>query len=324
MFAHLHVHSNFSFLDGGSTIAALVHRAKELGMTALALTDHHGLYGAVRFVKTAREAGIRPIVGAEMTLISGEHLLLLARNRQGFCNLCRLVTEAQLAGEKGRAHLEWETLDRFRRGLFCLSGCERGPVAAPLREGRPSAARAAAARLREMMGPDAFAVEAQNMLHPHSPGLLHGLAAIARELKLPLVATNNVHYATKSEFPAHDALVCVQTLTTLDESHPLRKANAEYYLKSEAAMARLFAAYPEAMEGAAAVAASCEDSMELGVYHFPDFPLPPGETPYGMLCRLCWRGAARRYHPLTPEVHRRLQYELGVIDDLGFSTYFLL
>jgi error-prone DNA polymerase len=324
VFAHLHVHSNFSFLDGGSTVAALIRRAQALGMTALALTDHHGLYGAVRFVQAARAAGIRPIVGAEMTLVTGEHLVLLARDREGFRSLCRLVTEAQLAGEKGHAQLTWETLDRCRRGLFCLSGCERGVVAAPLLAGLPSAARAAAARLREIMGREALAIEVQNMLYPHSPALMRGLADVARELGLPLVATNNVHHATKGEFPIQDTLFCVQTLTTLDEGHPLRKPNAEQYLKSAQAMARLFVAYPEAIEGAAAVAATCQDSMELGVLHFPDFPLPEGETPSSVLYHLCRQGVNRRYHPLTTAVTDRLKHELGVIDHLGFATYFLV
>jgi error-prone DNA polymerase len=311
-FAHLHVHSNYSFLDGGSTVEALVARAQAVGCRALALTDHHGLYGAVRFHQAATAAGLLPILGAEMTLESEHHLVVIARNRQGFRNLCRLITDAQIAYGKGQARLALETLERHRAGLFVLSGCERGELAALLLAGRWSEARAAAGRYREMLGPDAFFVELQHMLHPHSARLIRELRMLARETGLRVVATNNVHQATKPEFPLQDCLACVQALVTVDEPHPVRKANAEYYLKSPRAMGRLFPDCPEALETAAEIAAMCEPSMELGVYHFPDFRVEPGETPYSTLCKLSWAGARERYRPVTPEVMRPLQQELAI------------
>jgi error-prone DNA polymerase len=349
MFTHLHVHSCFSFLDGGSSIEALVERASACGYDALALTDASGLYGAVRFHKAATEAGIRPILGAEMALGDSKYgsmgvwgyggaeegesegeagILLLARNRAGFKNLCRLITEAQVTCEKGRARLTLETLRRQgpagTHGLVCLSGGERGPVAARCLAGHLEAARRAAVELAEIFGPDRFFIELQNMLHPHSAGLLRDLTALAKELGLPAVATNSVHHARKEDFPVHDVLTCVQTLTTVDERHPLRKRNAECYLKSPRAMARLFRGYEEALETAAAIAARCEESMEFGVYHFPDFPIPEGETHYSYLCKLCWDGARERYRVITPVVMRRLQHELEVIESLGFAQYFLV
>ena len=154
--------------------------------------------------------------------------------------------------------------------------------------------------------------------------LIRGLRALARDTGLRVVATNNVHQATKPEFPLQDCLACAQALVTVDQPHPLRKANAEYYLKSPRAMARLFPDCPEALETASDIAAMCEDPLELGVYHFPDFPLSPGETPYSALCKLCWEGARERYRPLTPEVMRRLEHELAIIEQQGFATYFLV
>jgi DNA-directed DNA polymerase III PolC len=295
-----------------------------VGLTALALTDHDGLYGAVRFQQAAAAAGLLPILGAEMTLEAGDHLVLLARNRQGFRNLCRVVTDAQVAGGKGQARLSLETLEQHREGLFVLSGCERGELAAKLRAGKWSEARAAAGRYRDLFGPDAFFVELQNMLHPHSAALVRELRALARETGLRVVAANNVHQATKPEFPLQDCLACAGALVTVDEPHPRRKTNAEYYLKSPRAMARLFPDCPEALHTAGEIAAMCEPSMELGVFHFPDFPLPPGETPYSTLCKLCWAGARERYRTITPEVMRRLEHELAIIERKGFATYFLV
>jgi error-prone DNA polymerase len=345
VFCHLHVHSCFSFLDGGSTVAQLVERARGCGYQALALTDSHGLYGAVRFHQAATAAGIRPIVGVEIGFDTGPSslgaggepgavpypllLLLLAQNRAGFKKLSRLITLAQLAHEKGRARLSLAMLQRQlgelgTEGLFCLSGGERGPVAALLLAGKRAEAARTAAELAALFGPERFFIEVQNLLHSHSAALLRDLTGLAKELGLRTVATNSVHYARKADFPVHDLLVCARTLTTVDARHPARKRNAEYYLKSPRAMRRLFVGYEAALEQAAAIAARCEASMEFGVYHFPDFAVPEGETHYSVLCRLCWEGAAERFRVITPEVMRRLEHELGVIDLLGFAQYFLV
>jgi error-prone DNA polymerase len=358
MFTHLHVHSSFSFLDGGSSVQALVERAAACGYRALALTDTNGLYGAVRFHIAATAAGLQPILGAEMILLGEEwdrvgawasepsdrsdpsdpsdhthtpthphthtSLTLLARNRTGFKSLCRLITEAQVTQEKGKPRLTLEMLRRRNEGLFCLSGGEHGPVAAPWLAGRRTAARQAAAELKEIFGPDRFFIEVQHLLHPHSVDLLRELTALAAELGLRTVATNSVHYARKEDFPVHDTLNCVRTLTTLDERHPSRKRNAEYYLKSPRAMQHLFRGYEAALEATEEIVSQCEESMEFGVYHFPDFPIPAGETHYSYLCKLCWDGARSLYRVITPTIMRRLQHELEVIDSLGFSQYFLL
>ncbi len=366
MFAHLHAHSCFSFLSGGSGVQALARRAEMCGYEALALTDLHGLYGAVRFHQACSTVGIRPLIGVELYLNpeptdgapidgvsvdgvpsdraeapalayfepgrvahphgeeTGYPLVLLAQDRRGFRNLCRTITEAQILNQKGRARLFPSTLERFHEGLFCLTGGDRGPVGGPWLAGRRGEARANAEMLRSVFGADRCFIEVQNLLLPHSAALLHDLTGLARELGLLTCATNGVAHAEKRDFRVHDSLTCCRTLTTIDEAHPLRPRNAEAYLKSPRAMARLFRGYDAALETTGWIASRCEESMEFGVYHFPDFPIPAGETHYSFLCKLCWEGAARRYRVVDREVNQRLNHELDVIESLGFAPYFLI
>jgi error-prone DNA polymerase len=338
-FTHLHVHSNFSFLDGGSSVRALLDRAKEIGFDALALTDHNGLYGAVRFYDYAKQIGIKPIVGVELDVESGEHLsphsshsfgmtdkphvVLLAKNLSGYSNLCRIITRAQLSHEKGEAAASMEVIERHKDDLFCLSGCVWGEVPALVAQGRLEAAKEAAERYVDIFGRDHFLIELQNHMLPGTGLLNRQLSELAAELGLRCVATNNVHYAAKEDFKVQDVLVCVQTLTTLDEKHPLRKRNAEYYLKTPRAMANLFRRYPKAVITTDWVAAQCNLDLKLGTYRFPNFPVPEGETAYSYLCKLCFEALDRLYKPITPQVTERLQHELKIINDLGFPEYFL-
>ncbi|MDO8589423.1 MAG: DNA polymerase III subunit alpha [Armatimonadota bacterium] len=321
---HLHVHSNFSFLDGASSVQALVDRAKAVGCEALAITDHNGLYGAVRFYEYARKTGIKPIIGAEMTVEGGHHLVLLAKDLRGYSNLCKIITRAHLSHEKGLAEASLDVLNRHSSNLFCLSGCWRGEVPALLVQGKPDAARAAVERYAEIFGRESFFVELQNHLLPGSGLLNQQLARLAGELGLRTVATNNVHYAEKQDFKVHDILTCVRTLTRLDEHSEERKQNAEYYLKSPKAMAALFKSYPKAIAATKWIAERCNLDLGLGSYRFPDFPVPEGETAYSYLCKLCFEGLERLYKPITPRAMERLQYELKVIHDLGFAEYFLV
>ena len=323
-FSHLHVHSNFSFLDAGSSVEALVDRAKEVGCDSLAVTDHNGLYGAVRFYKYARKAGIKPIVGAEMSLEDGRHIVLLAKNLSGYSNLCKIVTRAQLSHEKGEAAASPELLDQYKDNLFCLSGCWNGEVTALMLQGKTEAAEEAASRYAEIFGRKNFFIEMQNHLLPGTALLNSHLYSLAEKLKLGVVATNNVHYAVKEDFKVQDVLACVQTITTLDEPSPVRKRNCEYYLKSPRAMAKLFARYPKAVAAAGRIASQCNLDLGLGTYRFPGFPVPEGETAYSHLCKLCFKGLAKLYKPITPKATKRLQHELSIIHDLGFAEYFLV
>ncbi|MGC8861708.1 MAG: DNA polymerase III subunit alpha [Armatimonadota bacterium] len=328
-FTHLHVHSNFSFLDGGSSVESLLDRARELGYDSLALTDHNGLYGAVRFYDYARRIGIKPIIGVELDLepcfsVPNPHLVLLAKSLLGYSNLCRIITRAQLSHEKGEAAASLEVIQEHKDDLFCLSGCSRGEVPSLVAEGRLDEAREAAGKYVDIFGRDHFLIELQNHMLPGTALLNSRLSELANELGLRCVATNNVHYARKDDFKVQDVLVCVRTLTTLDERHPLRKRNAEYYMKSPAAMANLFRRYPRAVVTTDWVARQCNLDLGLGTYRFPDFPVPEGETAYSYLCKLCFEALDRLYRPITPQVTERLQHELKIIHDLGFSEYFLV
>lgn len=323
-FTHLHVHSNFSFLDGGSSVESLLDRAKEVGYDSLAVTDHNGLYGAVRFYKYAREIGIKPIIGTEIQVDGGHHLILIAKNLSGYSNLCKLITRAHLSNERGEASVNFDMLQEYKDDLFCLSGCPQGEITALLLQGKHDAALESASKYIEIFGHDNFFIEMQNNLLPGN-GLLNAhLNSLAKRVGVGIVATNNCHYAAKNDFVIQDILACVQTNTKLDEGHPVRKLNAEYYLKSPNAMAKLFAEYPEAISTAYDISDECNLDLGLGRYRFPDFPIPNGETAYSYLCNLCFEGLNRLYKPITPTATKRLIYELGIINEMGFAEYFLV
>ncbi len=405
-FVHLHLHTNFSFGDGACRIDEVVARAADLGMPALAVTDHEGLYGAVRFYQACKAAGIKPIVGVELTVepavgrggrprwpgtaglrpdaqgpggfaggsedrrsqtkaaerppasppgtaaaglhapaasdpyaggithlkgaatvpaaaargAGGHHLVLLARDYAGWSDLCRIISAAHLEhpGEPPLARLE--TLDEHSGHLIALSACRRGEVWSRLLAGDPKGARAAASVFRDIYGRD-FSVELQHELLPDSAAQLRALDLLAHELRLPTVATNNVHYTVKDDAPLHDILAAEAANQPLP--NPLGRQNAELYLKSPAQMWRLFGRRPEAFRAAAAIAERCDLDLGLGRLLFPAYPLPPGETAFSLLWKRCFAGAEQRYRPLTAEVTSRLERELRVVEELGFAEYFL-
>jgi len=324
-FAHLHVHSPFSFLDGASRIEELVRRAAELGQPALALTDHNNLSGAVRFTRAARAAGIKPILGVEITMAGGYHLTLLARNRQGYRNLCRLLTRAHLGSPRGRPSVTWEDLAAHREGLVALSGCRRGEVPALILKGRLAEAEAVARRLRDVFGREGFYLEIIPNLLPGDRALHRALADLGRALNLRLVATADVHYARKEEFHLHDLLTCIRTQTTVSAVHPERPLNAENYLKAAEELAALLPAEcREALDQAGTLAEALEPALPEDEPLFPRFPVPPGESAEAMLRRLTWEGARRRYGRLSAALNERLEKELAVICRLGFTDYFLV
>lgn len=322
-FAHLHVHSPFSFLDGASSIESLVERAAELGQPALALTDHNNLSGAVRFVRAAGAAEIKPILGAEVTTVGGYHLVLLARDEGGYRNLCRLLSRAHLEGRRREPEVTRENLAVHRQGLVALSGCRRGEIPALILQGRLLEAEAAARRLQALFGPD-FYLELVAGLLPGDNYLHRTLADLAAALKIKLVATANVHYASREDFPLHDLFTCVRTHTTVSTVHSERPLNSENYLKSAAEIKALLAAYPQAVTESARLAESLSPSLPTGKLLFPRFPAPPRETAVSMLQRLTFQGAFERYGSLTDTLRQRLKQELAVIADLGFADYFLV
>ncbi|MEA3459623.1 MAG: DNA polymerase III subunit alpha, partial [Chloroflexota bacterium] len=324
-YVELHCHSCFSLLDGASSPEELLDRAAQLGMGALALTDHDALYGAVRFYRAAQARGIKPILGAELTLTGGHHLVLLARDRRGWANLCRLISLAHRAAPgKGRAALPLAALRGRTEGLICLSGCRRGEIAAHLLAGRPEAALAAGERYVELFGRDGFYVELERHVLPDEGPLLDSLVELAGRLGVGYVATNNVHYAERGGHRLQDVLVCIRHHTTLDESAHLRRPNSEYYLKSPRQMASLFPAYPEALEATRLIADRCRFQLGYGLQDLPRFPTPGGTHPASYLRRLCEEGVSSRYPAPTPRLREQMAHELAVIDELGLANYFLI
>ncbi|MFU8796161.1 MAG: DNA polymerase III subunit alpha, partial [Dehalococcoidia bacterium] len=335
-YVELHCHSNFSLLDGASHPEDLVSKAADLDMPALALTDHDGLYGAIRFYKACLRAGIKPIIGAEMTLQNGSHITLLAKNDEGYSDLCRLITGAQLEHEHQGAHpenprgnpvLKLENLARHSAGLTCLSGCRKGEMAGSITSGRREKACEVANRYIDIFGREDCYIELQNNFYPDDRHLCRALIDLAGSLKLGYVATNNVHYADREKHRLHDVLTCIKNRTTLDECTSLR-LNSEFHLKPYTEMAHLFREYPQAISNTLAIAGQCDVDLDFSGHRFPEFLLPHGETTKGYLAGLCRQYVQGRYGigciGTGSEIETRLNHELDLIEKLGLSGYFLI
>jgi len=324
-YVELHCHSCYSLREGASTPEELVLRARELGYDALALTDHDGLYGAMAFAQTAKEFGIRPITGAEVTLEGGHHLTLLCESQRGYANLCRLLTDAHLSNKRGEPSLDFETLARHTEGLIALSGCKRGEVPSLVAAGQYRESEGAARRYIAVFGQNGFWIELQNNLVYGDRDRNRALVELAERLGVGYVATNNVHYHLRERHRLQDVLVAVRHRTTLDASHTLRRENSEYYLKSPQEMSSLFAEWPQALANSVRIAERCTFDLthDLG-YRFPDYPVPDGETVDSYLERVCYEAARERYDRITPEVDARLREELALVRKRGLSGFFLV
>jgi len=321
-FVHLHTHTPFSFLDGGSSVDALIEQAALDGQPALAITDHDNLSCVVRFQKKALQAGIKPILGVELT-VDGHHLTLLAQNGKGYSNLARLVTRAHLENPRREPCARTEDLAELSENIICLSGCRKGRLAQLLLRGHRDEALRTARELRSVFQ-DRFYLEVQNDLLPGTRLLLRQLADLGEELAVPLVATNNVHYAKKEDFQVHDLLTCVRTLTTVSDIHPARRLNAENYLKTSDELQRLFRSYPGAYQNALHIAEQCEPGLDLETRHFPQFELPAGYTARSLLRELVYRGAQEKYGTVSRKLRERLEHELDMIASMELEEYFLL
>lgn len=320
-FVHLHVHSPFSFLDGASSIDALVGKAREMGMPALAVTDHNSLSGAIRFYDRAVAAGVKPIIGAEVEVAGGYHLTLLARDLEGYSSLCRLLTDMHLGDFRGPAQATREMLAEHPEGLVALSGCSRGEIPALLAQGRREEAMRAAGFYQGIY-PGRFYIEL--VYHPDGNGAhqVRRLVELAHGLGLPVAATNDVHHAEMGGYRTHELLNAMGQLTTVDRLPGPR--TVEKYLKSPQEMAALFRDIPEAVRNTLKIADQCHLELPLGHPRFPHFPLPPGETAPGLLRRLALEGAERLYPGLPVPVRERLEHELAIIRHLGYETCFLV
>lgn len=323
MFVHLHVHTPFSFLDGASRIETLVQRAAELDMPAVAMTDHNNLSGAVQFQRACRQAGIKPLLGAEVTLQGGHHLTLLAKSRAGYAHLCQLLTEAHLGNERGQPRVSQQSLRQYAGGLIALSGCWHSEIFSRAYQRRYQQAERLLAQYRDIFGRDNFYLELQETFYPRQHATNRALAEMAAKLKVPIVATGNVHYLDKSQFKRQEVLTCVRTLTTVDQPHPERKINAEFDFKSPPQMQKLFAWIPEALPNTRQIAEHCQRYELTGDEYLPRFA-PNGCPPEQVLRQLTYEGARERYQKLKANLKRRLEYELGIIEQLGFADYFLV
>ena len=323
-FVHLHCHSTWSLLDGAIPAETLPLMAAELGYQAVALTDHDSLTGAVRFAKSCRSVGIKPIYGAELTLEGGHHVTAIARDRTGYANLCRLISGAHLRHERGKPETTRAAIAERAEGLFVLSGCERGEVARLAAAGEMPKAIAAARRWRDEIG-NGYRIEVFDHRGYGSRTLRDRLLGIARETGIPAVATNDVHYPSPQEAGTHQLLNAIRDIVPLSKTQALRQ-NSEYGFKSAQGMRMLFDddAGREACDETLRIAEACDFDLDLGAYHFPDIPMPPGESATGLLARRCYEGANRRFDKITRDIDDRLQHELQLIHKMGFAAYFLL
>lgn len=341
-YAELHCHSYFSLLDAASSPESLVTRGAELGLRGLALTDHDSLAGAVRFWTAAQRGGLAALIGAEVTLTHGHHLTLLAETQEGYGNLCRLVTASRIAQVDGRMPeadwpgkvtptLTWDRLGMHSNGLIALTGCRCGPVAGAVRRGEEAEARCALDRLRETFGAGCLYVELQHHDLPDDDRVLRGLLRLAHRTKLPVVATNNVHYATRSGSKLRDALIAIRCNTTLEEAQrgghlPL---NSSYALPSPLEMARRFAERPDALTNSVAIAERCRVSLDFSGLRLPAFlatspPAQSSASPFLMLYELCHANLFTRYPDLQPKALKQLTHELEIIEQASLAEYFLV
>ncbi len=334
MFTHLHVHTEYSLLDGMCRIPQLVAKAKELGMDALAVTDHGAMYGAIQFYAAARAAGIKPIIGCEAYVARGSrlsrnagdkssyHLTLLARDQTGYQNLIQLVTRANLEGFYYRPRTDRELLSQYHQGLIALSGCLAGEVPSLILEGRLEEAKQAALWYQQTFGD--FYLEIQRHPTPELEQLNPVLISMGQELGIPLVATNDVHYVNKEDAPAHDLLLCIGTNSSIYDEKRKKMAGDFYYLKGSREMAELYGDIPQALENTARIADMCQLELEFGRLHLPEIDLPEGKTADQFLADLCREGLPLFYHRPGPEITSRLDYELEVIQKTQFANYFLV
>ncbi|HXV56709.1 MAG TPA: DNA polymerase III subunit alpha [Gaiellaceae bacterium] len=331
-FVHLHVHSEYSILDGACRIPELAARAAELEMPAVALTDHGSLAGAVELYREAGKQGVKPILGCEVYVADDRraqrkgyaHLTLLAESNEGYANLIKLASAGYLEGYYYKPRVDWELLSAHAKGIVALSGCLSGRVCKALENGNRAEAEAEVGRLADIFGRDAVYLELQDAGLPVQKGINATLAEIAAAAGLPLVATGDVHYLRHEDAQAHEALLCIQSGDTLANPNRWRFDTDQFYFKTPAEMAQDFADHPEAVRRTLEIAERCSVEIELGVIRLPSFPTPDGRDAFDYLVELCEKGLAKRYRTVTPELQERLRFELKTIREMGFADYFLI
>ena len=336
-FVHLHVHTEYSLLDGACRISGIMDRVKELGQTAVAITDHGVMYGCIDFYKAAKAAGVKPIIGCEVYVtrrtiadrIHGidndpYHLVLLCKDRKGYENLCLLVSEAFMHGFYGKPRVDLSMLRKYHEGLIATSACLAGSIPQMLMEENYDEAKARALELADIFGPDNFYLELQDHGIPEQRAVNQGIGRIARETGLPLIISNDAHYLRKEDAAMQDVLLCIQTGKTVDDPNRMKFQGEEFYLKSEEELRQLFPGQEEAFENTCRIADRCNLEFVFNEYHLPSFPVPEGYTNEEYFRELCLNGFRERYPDAPDGYMDRLEYEIGVISRMGYVNYYLI
>lgn len=331
-FTHLHVHTQYSLLDGAARIDELVGRVKNLGMDSLAITDHGVMYGAIDFYLECKKQGIKPIIGCEVYVAQDlhekdrhyAHLILLAKDNQGYANLMKLCSIGFLEGKYYKPRIDYDTLEQYQAGLVCLSACLAGDIPQLLLKEDVDGAKALAMRMKGIFGPDRYYIELQDHGIPEQKTVLPRLIALARECGIPMVATNDIHYVEQEDAYAQDVLLCIQTNAYVNDTDRMRMNANEMYVKSGDQMAELFRSVPEAIENTVRVADMCNVEIDFSTMHLPQYQPPAGVEPLNYLTQLCREGMDRLGLTGQKEYEDRLVYELDVIQSMGFVSYFLI
>ena len=337
-FTHLHVHTEYSLLDGSNKIKEYVARVKELGMDSAAITDHGVMYGVIDFYRAAREAGINPILGCEVYVAPGSrfdkevgsgenryyHLVLLAENNQGYSNLMKIVSKGFVEGFYYKPRVDLALLEEYHEGIIALSACLAGEVSRYLSRGMYEDAKAAALRYQDIFGKGNFFLELQDHGIPEQQMVNQQLLRMHQETGIDLVATNDVHYTMAEDAEPHDILLCLQTGKKLADKDRMRYEGGQYYVKSPKEMEMLFPYAREALENTHKIAERCHVEIEFGVTKLPKYDVPEGYTSWEYLNKLCFEGLSQRYQPVTEELRERLNYELSTIKNMGYVDYFLI
>ncbi len=336
-FVHLHLHTEYSLLDGANRIKKLIKRAKEMNMPAVAITDHGNMYGVINFYREAKKAGIKPIIGCEVYLaprsrhdnfevdnVRYYHLILLAENNTGYMNLVKLVSLANIEGMYYKPRVDKELLCRYHEGIIALSACVAGEIPQAILHDNMAEAARLVDEYVDIFGRNNFYLEVQNHGLPEEAKVARGIFQLAEEKNVGTVVTNDSHYLEKKDSEFHDVLLCIQMGKTLQSTDRLKFNAPEYYLKSEKEMRQLFPNKEELITNTLAIAERCQVDFEFGHLHLPQFPLPEGKTAEEYLLELCRDNLQRRYPEVTDEVKERLQYELDIIHRMGYDSYFLI
>jgi DNA polymerase-3 subunit alpha len=337
-FVHLHLHTQYSLLDGACRIPDILRLANQYKMDSLAITDHGNMFGAIEFYQAAQKAGVKPIIGCEVYVApksrldkssssiedAANHLILLVKDETGYANLMKLVSLAYLEGFYYRPRIDKEALSRHQEGLIGLSACLKGEVPSLLQQKRFNDALKAADEYQNILGKTNFYLEVQSNKIKEQDEVNLGLVKISKELNIPLVATNDVHYLSRSNARVHEALLCIQTQTTLQDEKRMRFSTDEFYFKSPQEMKEAFKEIPEAISNSLEIARRCNLELDFNQVHLPKYELPGNKNKDEFILELCVQGLKEKYPQAGPEIQKRLDHEVSTIKKMGFTSYFLI